>query len=671
MTSPRRGRLLVALMVAAVVVALGYDFLAAQGATRPNARAEAPKSAPDFEFVVARDVMIPMRDGVKLATDIYFPARNGERLAGRWPIVLERTPYNKTEPRLARQAAFFSTRGYVSVVQDGRGRYASEGTFLMYGQEGDDGYDTIQWLNQQAWSNGKIGLTGGSYTAATAHSILVQNPPNLAAAFIREGTSNYHEDGAWQGGAFELAHNMGYALSLAAVGKEASGKAAVAKALSWAQEHFAEELQMAPLKPGASFFALAPSYQAWYRDWQAHDSYDAYWKQNGYNVEEYYDQVADVPVLLLGAWFDRFHRGSLNNFLGYSQHNDSPVHLHTIPVVHGPGAVEVNYAGDVDFGEDAAVIDAPSGTRMMELNLQWFDRWLKGLDNGVTDGDLVRLFRMEPGDGRRNADGRLQAGGGWQAFDTWPPSDVQFTDFYLTADLTLRTEPPESGSITFEYDPTNPAPTVGGSMTSGGEAAPAGAYDQRCRKDLPLCSDTLPLNLRPDVLSFETPPLTEELEATGPITVHLWISSSAVDTDFTAKLIDAYPPSPDYPDGYAMNLVDSVVRARFRAFERKGSHYHRNYAIREELLRPGEVYDVTIDLVATSYLFKTGHRIRLDISSSNFPRFDVNPNTGEAYLHRRLPPVTARNAIHMGPGHLSRIVLPIRPPARSTSGEVP
>ena len=645
-------------LLTSVVFTLNATPVARQGLERPRDVV----SAPEFEVTVARDVMIPMRDGVTLATDLYFPAENGEQLPGQWSIVLERTPYNKQGQRLVDQAEFFAARGYVSAVQDIRGRYASEGSFLMYGQEGNDGMDTVEWLADQPWSNDQIGLTGGSYTAATAHSILTQGPSAVSAAFIREGSANYHEDGAWQGGAFELAHNLGYALSLGSVGKEAAASSSVADALRWAQNNFAQQLQMAPLRPGSNVLALAPSYAAWYTDWQTHDRYDDYWKQNGYDVEQRYDQVADVPVLLLGAWYDRFNRGSLNNFLGYTQHNDSPVHLYAIPAVHGPGNVEVNYAGDVDFGPEAAIFDAPKGsTRMMELNLQWFDRWLKGLDNGVRDADLVRLFRMEPRDGKRNADGRLQAGGTWQEFDIWPPANVRFTDFYLTSDLGLQTEISSAGSITFEYDPANPVPTVGGSMTSGGDAAPEGAYDQRCRESLPLCTNTLPLHVRPDVLSFETPPLTETVEVTGPIAVHLWISSTAIDTDFTAKLVDVYPPTPDYPDGYAMNLVDSIVRARFRTFEQKGPHYHRAYGISEELLEPGKVYEVTIDLVGTSALFPPGHRIRLDISSSNFPRFDVNPNTAETYLDRKLPPIKAHNSVHMGGANPSRMVLPIRP----------
>ncbi len=620
-------------------------------------------SVSGFDLVVERDVMVPMRDGVKLLTDIYRPAHNGQAATGPFPVILERTPYGKADARFVSQGEFFAKRGYVFVIQDVRGRYASEGTFLNYIQEPDDGCDTVQWLNRQPWSNGKIGLTGSSYSAATLNAILIQSPPGLAAAVMRQGTSNYHEDGAWQGGAFELLHNIGNTLSLAVKGsKEVLANPSIRDALEWAlqMDHYIDELHMYPKKPGTSSFALVPSYDKMFQDWQNHEFYDAFWKQNGYNVEEFYGQVADVPVLVVGSWYDRFNRGTLNNFLGYSHKNKSPVALFMSPTIHGSENLEKTLAGDIEFGKEAALNDAISGEKMRGLTLWWFDHWLKSIDNGVKETDVVRLFRMGGGSRTRNQAGRMQNGGIWQEFTTWPPADVKLTNFYLTPNMDLQTEVSAAGAIMYTYDPTNPVPTVGGNINQGGKVAPGGPYDQRCRKDLPLCRNTLPLNRRPDVLSFVTPPLSKDIEVTGPLTVNLWISSTAVDTDFTAKLIDLYPPSPDYPDGYAMNLADSIVRARFRAFQQLGPNYHRAYGIREELLKPGEIYHVVIDLWATSNLFCAGHRIRLDISSSNFPRFDANPNTGEPFPKRRLPPVLAHNTIHMGPEHPSHIILPIR-----------
>ena len=615
-----------------------------------------------YDVVIAPNIQIPMRDGVNLAADIYFPAQGSEAvsgipaetvaaLPGPWPVILQRTPYNKEGS--ANEGRLFAENGYVYVAADTRGRYASEGTFAVYTQEMDDGLDTVAWLNEQPWSNGQIGLTGGSYLAATANAIIAQDPPGLAAAFITITSSNYHEDGAWQGGAFELIHNIGYGLFMANTGQEASEDAAVNAGLGEARETetLAEWVQVAPLQPGASPFALAPSYQAWYRDWQTHELYDEYWQQNGYSVEPFFGEAADIPIMLVGGWYDRFLRGTLNAFLGYSDNNEAPVHLVINPSTHGGQGNA--YAGNVDFGE-AAAVDTTA------LALEWFDKWLKDEENGVAESDTVRLYRIEAAEGALNADERLQAEGIWQEFDSWPPEDVTFTELYLTPDRELQTEVPEEGTITYAYDPTDPVLSIGGNMTSGGEVAPAGAYDQRCREDLPLCEGTLPLNARQDVVSFVTEPLEEAVEVTGPLTVTLWVSSDAVDTDFTAKLVDVYPPSEAYPMGYALNLSDSIVRARFRSFEQIDENYHRTYAVREEPLQAGEVYEIVIDLWATSNLFEPGHRIRLDISSSNFPRFDANPNTGEAYVERSGATVEALNTIHMGPEYPSHLVLPVR-----------
>lgn len=624
----------------------------------------------EFTVLVVRNVSILMRDSVNLSADIYFPAKRGKILPCPWPVILERTPYGKSGTqtaslRMMSEGELFAKRGYVCVVQDVRGRGLSEGKFQIYGQEAEDGYDTIKWINGQRWSNGKIGLKGESYSAAAAHAILVQHPPGIAAVFIREGSANYHEDGVWQGGAFELLHNVGYALELASSGKEAVANQSVLTALNRAREivYFAKWLQAAPLKKGASPLALAPSYERWYMDWQTHNLYDWYWKRNGYNVEEFYDKIADIPILLIAGWYDRFLRGSLNNFLGYSQHNSSPVHLYILPVVHGSGkmSAEATFAGDVEFGENAALNDAIAGNRLQKLKIQWFDRWLKGCSSGLKEGNFVRLFRMGGGSGVKNADGRMQAGGKWQEFDVWPPTDIDYTKFYLTPGMRLQTRIPENGTITYVYDPANPVPTIGGNLTLGGKIAPSGAYDQRYRKDLLISGNGIPLSARQDILSFITPTLTEDLDVTGPLTVYLCVSSNVVDTDFTAKLIDVYPPSRDYPEGYSMNLADSIVRARFHAYEQLGPHYHRNYAIREELLKPGKIYEVTIDLWATSNLFSAGHRIRLDISSSNYPRFDVNFNTGDPYWKQTHPPIKAHNTIYTGSEHPSHIVLPIRP----------
>jgi len=296
------------------------------------------------------------------------------------------------------------------------------------------------------------------------------------------------------------------------------------------------------------------------------------------------------------------------------------------------------------------------------LMFQWLDHFIKGVNNGVEKHGFC-AFRIEGGtQAIKNAAGHLQAGGSWHEFRTWPPRHMRSTAFYLTPDRGLTTEKSAHGSLSYTYDPTKPLPTVGASVSSGGSVVYPGPYNQVCSSALLPCgTETGPLNARPDVLSFTTAPLDNDLEITGPISVHLWVSSTAVDTDFTAKLIDQYPASADYPGGYAMLLTDSVVRARLRAFRRAGDDYTRLYGIRNQPLIPGEIYEVVIDLWARSNLFRAGHQIRLDISSSNFPLYDANPNTGQPFAQRDLAPLIAHNTIFMGHKHPSHIVLPIRP----------
>ena len=240
------------------------------------------------------------------------------------------------------------------------------------------------------------------------------------------------------------------------------------------------------------------------------------------------------------------------------------------------------------------------------------------------------------------------------------PRRCRREEIQLSPAYALTEETPARGTLFYDHDPANPVPTIGGNVSSGLQIIRAGPADQRGDLTLLQCSDTHPLAERSDVLSFATAPLTKDTAVSGPIAVVLYVSSSAIDTDFTAKLIDQYPPSPDYPDGYAMNVADGIVRARLRHFAQRGPGYRRLYAQSEQALTPGEIVEVTIDLWSTCVLFKPGHRIRLDIASSNFPRFDVNPNTGEKFAERRLPPIVARNTIHMGAEHPSHIFLPIR-----------
>ena len=312
------------------------------------------------------------------------------------------------------------------------------------------------------------------------------------------------------------------------------------------------------------------------------------------------------------------------------------------PWTHGGWGV--SYAGDVDFGPDA-VMDDYNGYR-----LRWYDRWLKGIDNGVEQEKPVRIFVMGKGDSRKDPNDRLRHLGIWRNEADWPLPDTQYVPYHLHADGALSPDPPQASAPSrYSFDPRDPVPTIGGGLSAGGDVLPAGAYDQQCGERFFGAQGTLPLAARSDVLVFQTPPLKKDLEVTGPLTVKLWASSSAVDTDFTVKLIDVHPPNPDYPAGFAQNISDSIIRARYR-----------NAREQAEPMVPERIYEFEIVMYPTSNVFAAGHRIRLDVSSSNFPRFDVNPNTGGPLgRDRRL--VIAENAIYHDPEHPSHIVLPVIP----------
>lgn len=304
-----------------------------------------------------------------------------------------------------------------------------------------------------------------------------------------------------------------------------------------------------------------------------------------------------------------------------------------------------SFSGDVDFGTDSIIDD------YNDLRLKWFDWTLKGLRTEFSDSPPVRIFVMGTGDGKINYAGRINHGGYWRHEETWPLPATEFIPYYLHANGSLSPNSPNSPDSKvpscFTFDPKDPVPTIGGGISAADPIMRPGAFDQRGRSDFFGCKDTLPLGARSDVLPFETSSLENAIEISGSITVKLWASSSAKDTDFTAKLIDVYPPSADHPDGLAMNLSDSIIRARYR-----------NSWEKAELLEPGHIYEFTFELYPTSNVFKAGHRIRLDISSSNFPRFDVNPNTGGALGKERRFEI-AHQSIYHDKEHPSQVILPV------------
>ncbi len=521
------------------------------------------------------DVMVRMRDGVRLATDIYRPTQNGRPLANPLPVILERTPYGKTvvsrselsvqnpvAASRAEVARHFVSKGYVVIYQDCRGRYGSEGEFVKYLSDGLDGYDTCDWIVRQPWCSGKIGTMGLSYAAHTQGALACTHPPGIAAMFLDSGGfANAYQDGIRQGGAFEL-KQVTWAARAALESPSVLADPVRLKALQAVdiKGWFARM----PWKRGHSPLGAAPEYESYVYDQWEHGVFDGFWKQLGIYAAGFYDRFSDAPMVFMSAWYDPYPRSATDNYSALSRRKKGPVRLILGPWTHGDRTL--TYAGDVDFGP-AATLDGNLAPDFLALRLRWFDCWLKGIDNGVAAEPAVRIFIMGGGSGRRNAAGRMDHGGRWRAEKDWPLPDLRPTEYYLHADGRLAPQMPAAidSHVSYDFDPERPVPSVGGTITSGEPVMRGGAYDQReGPRFFGSREPYLPLAARPDVLVFETAPLAADIEVTGPISARLWIASDRPDTDFTIKLIDVYPPNEDYPEGFAMNITDGILRVRYR-----------------------------------------------------------------------------------------------------------
>ncbi|MDP3179697.1 MAG: CocE/NonD family hydrolase [Spirochaetaceae bacterium] len=606
------------------------------------------------------DVMVSMRDGVRLATDVYLPTEGGQSLPGAFPAILERTPYDKTAPSRSERtvsnpapmsraevAAFFTARGYAVVYQDCRGTHASEGRFTKYLSEGEDGYDAIAWIAAQSWCDGKVGTMGLSYAAHAQVAAACLAPPALAAMFVDSGGfHDAYQGGIRQGGAFELKQAT-WALRQALQSPEAHADPLIARALEAEMASVPAWFSRMPWRRGHSPLRWLPEFEDYLFDQWSHGAYDGFWRQLGICAKAYLEGFADVPMMHMSSWYDPYPRTATANFRDLSRGKRGPVGLILGPWTHGDRCL--TWAGDVDFGPRATV-EGNLSSGFLELRARWFDHWLKGLSNGVESEPRVRYFRMGGGSGARDEAGRLAHGGEWLTAEDWPPPASREISFYLHGDGSLRLSPAAEAVLRYRYDPARPVPSIGGSITSGEPVMRGGAFDQREESRFFGCEPPfLPLSSRPDVLVFETESLERAVEITGPIAAELWISSDCPDTDFTIKLIDLYPPSLDYPRGFAMNLTDGILRARYRdSWEEP------------RFMESGEVYKIRVEAFPTSNLFAVGHRIRLDVSSSNFPHFDANPNSGESEGSGRSPRI-ATNAVHLGRDRPTRLILPLVP----------
>ena len=650
-------------------------------------------SGPPFEIVARRDLMVDVRDGVRLATNVFLPGRDGGAAPGRFPTVVARTPYGKDFGTAAALPTHFVPYGYAVVVQDVRGRYGSEGRWRPLSDDGPDGADLLAWIAAQPWSDGRVGMVGTSYVGGTQHALAIEGSPHLAALVPVDAMSNPGRFGIRHAGAFELRW-LNWVLTLgnpgihgltpqgvrtdeilsetgepsgawllptggvgtaddnaelrdrlaarAAAVARVGGDAAARAALAQMGDRSRELARALPLTARSSPLQFAPDYEAWLLAAMAHGDDDEFWAGMGVGVVDQQDRYQDLPVLHVTGAYNSWGGPVANlNYVSLAGAKHSRQRLLFGPWTHGQQAQ--SFAGMAEFGP-AAAIDLRQEER------RWFDRWLKGEANGAERDAPVRVFVMGGGDAHRTPEGRVFVGGRWRDEPAWPLARSMLTAFHLHAGGGLSPAPPaDSAPTTYRFDPHDPVPSIGGPVSSQGDLMQAGAQDQRCRSDLWPCADDRPLADRPDVLVFQTEPLAAAIEVTGPLVVKLWASSDGPDTDFTAKLVDVYPPNADFPHGLALNIADGILRARYRK--------SRSHAA---MLEPGRPYEFTIELYPTSLVFMPGHRIRLDISSSNFPRFDVNPNTGEA-LNANTRWRVAANTVFHDPVRSSRIILPIVP----------
>lgn len=601
-------------------------------------------SEPKYQVSVLRDVWVPMRDGVKLATDIYLPALNGVPLSKELPTILERTPYDKESKSDATIGDYYARRGYAVVIQDSRGRFKSEGVWHMLTDDANDGVDTCEWIGKQPWSNSRIGMIGTSYVGGTQHAAAMAKAPNLVTVIPVDAMSNMGYQSMRNAGAFELRF-WNWIFTRSAEGSRQvrdPGLKAILEDMAANRKHYLVNL---PTRKGMTPLRFAPEYEDWLVGALKHGGNDEYWAQN--NILDNPTQYKDIPVFLIGGWYDSWGGNTSANYQTLSKTLKSPVYLTMGPWIHGRQGNSSH--GQVSFGPDAAIPDP------LAWRLEWYDKWIRGMDNTVGKSGFfttpVRIFVMGTGDGRQTANALLNHGGYWRDEQEWPLARTQYTEYYLQpgGGLSTKKVSEKSSATTFTFDPNHPVPSIGGNISSAEGIMVQGAWDQKGGSQLWNMPEPIPLSARRDVLVFQTEPLPEDIEVTGELQVKLWASSTAVDTDFTAKLIDVYPSSHDYPGGFDLNLEDGIVRARYRDSLKK-----------ETFMKPGEIYPFTIKLYPTSNVFKKGHRIRVDISSSNFPRFDVNPNSGEPLNeHRQI--LTAQNTIAHDATHPSHIVLPVIP----------
>jgi hypothetical protein len=583
------------------IVLLLLSLLLLASITLAQSTAPMPEGYP---VIAQTGVRVKMRDGVLLAADIYRP-----KTEGKFPVLLIRTPYNRKD---AATGIFLASHGYVVVQQDTRGRFESGGEFYPFKNEMNDGYDTIEWAAGLPYADGRVGMYGGSYVGATQMLAAASNPPHLVGIFPYVTAAEYYEGWTYEGGALMqwFASSWTSGLALDTLQRKTS---ALTRSKEWAEKLPVEDYRLLGLPTIAD---VAP----YFRDWIEHETNDDFWR--AVKISDHYGKM-NIKALHAGGWHDIFSGGSIRNFIDLRKQAPTAEVRNGQRLLMGPWAHAATSPegkiGDVTFGKQA-LLD------MNDTILKWYDYVMKGKQNEFATGGPVRIFVM--GDNV------------WRDEQEFPLARTEYTKYYLhsgkgansvAGDGVISMAAPKSEKPdTFEYDPASPVPTIGGRLCCGA-GLPPGPFDQR------------PNEGRADVLVYSTPPLERDTEVTGFITMELYASTSAADTDFTAMIVDVDP------SGYARYLGDGIIRARYR-----------NSTARPEPIEAGKIYKYTIDLWATSNVFKAGHRIRVYISSSNFPRFNRNLNTGEKTLGATRME-KARQTVYHDAEHPSAIILPIIP----------
>ncbi len=578
-------------------------------------------STPSHRVIVEKDLPMRTRDGVTLYSDIYRPDADG-----RFPVLVVRTPYDKNADMALTEKDYFPSHGYVVVVQDTRGRYSSGGEFYPFIHEANDGYDTIEWAARLPWSDGNVGTVGQSYMGLVQYLAAPQRPPHLKAMGPVSGPVTYFEDCVYRRGVFELGWMLAYFTSMGRNTLERKGLYEQQRATLDSYVSY-PDIPMSPLKrevyrhlPLRDWGERLKDSAPYFADLLQHWTNGSYWyatdlRRQFYNI--------NTPMLHIGSWYDVFQYDTLTMFTGLRERAMTAEARRSQKLIMGPWGHLLPYAvptskgtGDIDFGPEAVI-------ELHDIQLRWFDHFLKGVQTSILEEAPIRLFVM--GDNR------------WRDENEWPLARTQHTKVYLHSggkanslrgdgQLSLAA-PAEEQVDRYVYDPNDPVPTRGGTTL----ALAMGVLDQRKVEE------------REDVLVYTSDLLTSDMEVTGPVSLRLFAASSAPDTDFTAKVVDVRP------DGYAQNIVEGVMRARFR-----------ESLTSPTLITPGQVYEYAIDLWATSHVFKAGHQLRLEVSSSNFPRYDRNPNTGHDFgVDAELQ--TARQTIFHDHRYPSHLILPIIP----------